>query len=297
MGEDMEGQASLSTPAQKARTVELRKKHIAPSCALFYKQEPLKIVRAEAQYMYDEDGRRYLDCINNVCHVGHCHPAVVRAGQQQMAVLNTNSRFLHDNLTEYAARLTRTLPAKLSVAFLVNSGSEANDLALRLAHQHTGNRDVITLDHAYHGHVTSLIDISPYKFDKPGGSGCPEYTWVAPVPDVYRGKHRQSQQSNEDMAKLYVEEVQAIIHKMKEQTGRKPSAFIAESLQSCGGQIIFPDSYLREVYKLIRAQGGVTIADEVQVGFGRVGTHMWAFQTYGDDTVPDIVTMGKPMGN
>merc|ERR1719187_2899032 len=156
--------------------------------------------------MFDDNNNAYLDCINNVCHVGHCHPKVVKAGQDQMAVLNTNSRFLHDNLTNYVERLTSTLPAKLSVAFLVNSGSEANDLALRLAHQHTGNRDVITLDHAYHGHVTSLIDISPYKFDKPRGSGCPEYTWVAPVPDVYRGKHRQSQQSNEDMAKLYVEE-------------------------------------------------------------------------------------------
>ena len=155
---------------------------------------------------------------------------------------------------------------------------------------------MITLDHSYHGHVISLIDISPYKFDKPGGTGCPEFTWVAPVPDTYRGVHRDSDHPGEDMGKLYSSEVDDIITKMAAK-GRKPSVFIAESLQSCGGQIIFPDSYLREVYKSVRAAGGVVIADEVQVGFGRVGTHMWAFETYGADVVPDIVTMGKPMGN
>merc|ERR1719193_689992 len=246
--------------------------------------------------MYDDNNNAYLDCINNVCHVGHCHPMVVKAGQEQMAQLNTNSRFLHDNLTNYAERLTSTLPGNLSVAFLVNSGSEANDLALRLANQHTGNKDVITLDHAYHGHVISLIDISPYKFNKPGGAGCPEFTWVAPVPDIYRGLHRDSDHPGEDMGTLYAKEVDSIIERMAEK-GRRPSTFIAESLQSCGGQIIFPDSYLRQVYKSVRAAGGIVIADEVQVGFGRVGTHMWAFETYGPDIVPDIVTMGKPMGN
>jgi len=279
----------------KIETESLRKKHIGPSCKLFFRQDPLKIVRGEGVYLYDEKGNAFLDCINNVAHVGHCHPRVVEAGQKQMAVLNTNSRFLHDNLVLYAERLCKTLPGNLSVAFLVNSGSEANDLALRMAYQHTGNRDVITLDHSYHGHVISLIDISPYKFDKPGGSGCPEHTWVAPVPDVYRGKHRQSDYPNEDMGKLYAREVDDLITKMGEK-GRKPAVFIAESMQSCGGQIIFPDNYLSEVYSSVRQAGGIVIADEVQVGFGRVGSHMWAFQTYGD-LVPDIVTLGKPMGN
>jgi len=280
----------------KERTSQLRKKHIGPSCKLFFKSDPLKIVSAKGQYMYDESNTPYLDCINNVCHVGHCHPLVVKAGQDQMAVLNTNSRFLHDNLVLYAERLCKTFPGKLSVAYLVNSGSEANDLALRMAHQHTGNQDVITLDHAYHGHVISLIDISPYKFNKPGGAGCPEFTSVAPVPDIYRGKHWASEHPGEDMGKLYARDVDDIIADLANK-GRKPSAFIAESLQSCGGQIIFPDSYLREVYQSVRAAGGIVIADEVQVGFGRVGTHMWAFQTYGEDLVPDIVTLGKPMGN
>jgi len=288
--------ASEEEKITKERTSQLRKKHIGPSCKLFFKADPLKIVAAKGQYMYDENNIPYLDCINNVCHVGHCHPDVVKAGQDQMAVLNTNSRFLHDNLVLYAERLCKTFPSKLSVAYLVNSGSEANDLALRMAHQHTGNRDVITLDHAYHGHVISLIDISPYKFNKPGGAGCPEFTSVAPVPDVYRGKHWASEHPGEDMGLLYAKDVDDIITKLGEK-GRKPSTFIAESLQSCGGQIIFPDSYLREVYKSVRAAGGIVIADEVQVGFGRVGTHMWAFQTYGEDLVPDIVTLGKPMGN
>jgi len=281
----------------KRDTVELRRKHIGPSCKLFFRQDPLKMVRGEGQFLYDESGTAYLDCINNVAHLGHCHPAVVAAGQKQMAVLNTNSRFLHDNLVQYAQRLCSTLPPSLCVAYLVNSGSEANDLALRLAHQHTNNKDVITLDHAYHGHVISLIDISPYKFDKPGGAGCPEHTWVAPVPDRYRGKYRDCDHAEEEeLGKLYAGEVEQILTRMSAK-GRKPSAFFAESLQSCGGQVIFPDNYLREVYKLVRAAGGLVVADEVQVGFGRVGSHMWAFQSYGPDTIPDIVTMGKPMGN
>jgi len=280
----------------KERTVQLRKKHIGPSCKLFFKSDPLKIITAKGQYMYDEKDTPYLDCINNVCHVGHCHPHVVKAGQDQMGVLNTNSRFLHDNLVMYAERLCSKFPSKLCVAYLVNSGSEANDLALRMAHQHTGNKDVITLDHAYHGHVISLIDISPYKFNKPGGAGCPEFTSVAPVPDVYRGKIWASDHPGEDMGKLYAKEVDDIIADLASK-GRKPSAFIAESLQSCGGQIIFPDNYLKEVYASVRQAGGIVIADEVQVGFGRVGSHMWAFETYAGDIVPDIVTLGKPMGN
>ncbi|CAL4058550.1 unnamed protein product, partial [Meganyctiphanes norvegica] len=160
----------------KADTLALRQKHIGPSCKLFFKSDPLKIVRASEAYMYDEQGQRYLDCINNVAHVGHCHPHVVKAGAEQMAVLSTNNRFLHDNLVLYAQRLTATFPEKLSVCFFVNSGSEANDLALRIARNHTKKYDVITLDHAYHGHVMSLIDLSPYKFNNTGGEG--QKDWV-----------------------------------------------------------------------------------------------------------------------
>ncbi|XP_045137486.1 5-phosphohydroxy-L-lysine phospho-lyase-like isoform X1 [Portunus trituberculatus] len=280
----------------KQETLALRKKHIGPSCKLFFKSDPLKIVRALGSYMYDEEGNRYLDCINNVCHVGHCHPHVVSAATQQMAVLNTNSRFLHDNLVIYAERLTALFPPKLSVCFFVNSGSEANDLALRLARTHTGHRDVITLDHAYHGHVTSLIDISPYKFNHPGGDGKPDWVHVAPVADIYRGKYTDKDYTIEQLSEKYADEVKMLCQKSSKEGGQV-CIFFAESMQSCGGQIVFPPGYLRQVYKHVREAGGVCLADEVQVGFGRVGSHMWAFQTQGDDVVPDIVTLGKPMGN
>jgi len=274
----------------------LRHKHIGPSCKLFFKSDPLKIVRASEAYMYDEQGHRYLDCINNVAHVGHCHPHVVKAGAEQMAVLSTNNRFLHDNLVLYAQRLTDTFPEKLSVCFFVNSGSEANDLALRIARNHTKKFDVIALDHAYHGHVTSLIDISPYKFNNTGGEGQKDWVHVAPVPDDYRGIYTNRDYTPEQLANKYAEEVKILCDKATA-NGRGACAFIAESMQSCGGQIIYPPGYLRQVYKHVRDAGGVCIADEVQVGFGRAGTHMWTFQTQGEDIIPDIVTLGKPMGN
>ncbi|CAG7732278.1 unnamed protein product [Allacma fusca] len=280
----------------KNDTVRLRKRHIGPSCKLFFKNDPIKIVRAEGQYMYDEKGQQYLDCINNVAHVGHCHPTVVQAGIDQMSVLNTNSRFLHDNLVICAKRLTSLFPEPLSVCFFVNSGSEANDLALRLARAHTKFNDVITLDHAYHGHVTSLIDISPYKFNLPGGGGKPEHVHVAACPDVYRGKYRDVDSSLDELGVKYANDVKEIIEKAKA-GGRNIGAFIAESLQSCGGQVILPPGYLKQVYSHVRGAGGVCIADEVQVGFGRVGKHWWAFQLQGEDVIPDIVTLGKPMGN
>eukprot|EP00096_Caligus_rogercresseyi_P015059 TRINITY_DN7516_c0_g1_i1.p1 TRINITY_DN7516_c0_g1~~TRINITY_DN7516_c0_g1_i1.p1 ORF type:complete len:456 (-),score=73.67 TRINITY_DN7516_c0_g1_i1:64-1431(-) len=276
------------------QTLELRKAHIGPSCQLFFRSDPLKIVRGKGQYLYNEQNEEFLDCINNVCHVGHCHPHVVQAGQSQMAVLNTNSRFLHDNLVLYAERLTKTLPQGLEVAFFVNSGSEANDLALRLARAHTLSKEVITLNHAYHGHVISLIEVSPYKFAK--GYSPPSSTHIVSVPDTYRGKYRSDKYSEEECAHHYAEEVRNVIKDLESQ-GKKAGCFIAESLQSCGGQVIFPQGYLRKVYDYMHSNGGVVIADEVQVGFGRVGSSMWAFHTQGTDITPDIVTLGKPMGN
>ncbi|XP_050428763.1 alanine--glyoxylate aminotransferase 2-like [Adelges cooleyi] len=281
-----------------AQTIDLRNKYIGQNCELFFKHNPLKIVKGEGQYLYDQDGKEYLDCINNVAHVGHCHPEVVQAGVKQMQVLNTNNRFLHDNLVLCAEKLVSKMPESLSVCYFVNSGSEANDLALRLGRQHTGNTDIITLDHAYHGHLTSTIDISPYKLNLSGAPKKPDYVHITPVPDVYRGKLRADQHPDEDMGELYALEVKKIIdEQVIGKRGQKVCAFYAESLQSCGGQIILPKNYLKNVYKYVRETGGVCIADEVQVGFGRVGTHYWAFQIDGPDVVPDIVTVGKPMGN
>nr|XP_060635091.1 ethanolamine-phosphate phospho-lyase [Anolis sagrei ordinatus] len=277
----------------KAETLELRRKHIGPSCKVFFAKDPIKIVQAQGQYMFDENGEKYLDCINNVAHVGHCHPDVIKAAVKQMELLNTNSRFLHDNLVQYAQRLTATLPEQLSVCYFVNSGSEANDLALRLARQYSGHQDVITLDHAYHGHVTSLIDISPYKFNQLGKDGKKEFVHVAPSPDIYRGKYRED---HPDPASAYADDVRKIIEEA-EKNGRKIAAFIAESMQSCGGQVIPPAGYFQKVAESVHKAGGVFIADEVQVGFGRVGKCFWGFQLQGEDFVPDIVTMGKPIGN
>jgi len=278
----------------KNDTISLREKHIGHSCQLFFRKDPLKIVRGQGQYLYDERNNAYLDCMNNVAHVGHCHPDVVKAGCDQMAILNTNNRFLHDNIVVCAQRLVSTMPEELSVCYFVNSGSEANDLALRLSQIHTGNKDIVTLEHAYHGHLTSLIDISHYKFNLPGGVGQKEHVHLAPSPDTYRGRYRDTEYPVEDLGHIYAEDVRDICQRLQAR-GKGVCAYIAESMLSCGGQIIPPQGYLKEVYENIRAAGGVCIADEVQVGFGRVGKYWWSFQMQG--VVPDIVTVGKPMGN
>ncbi|KAL6117742.1 phykpl [Pungitius sinensis] len=276
---------------RKEDTLEMRKRLIGQSCRLFYSDDPVKIVRARGQYLFDENGTRYLDCISNVHHVGHCHPSITAAAAAQMDLLNTNSRFLHDNMVLLADRLRATLPEKLCVFYFVNSGSEANDLALRLAQQYTHHEDVIVLDHAYHGHLTSLIDISPYKFRKLAGQK--EWVHVAPLPDTYRGLYRED---HPDPGQAYADTVQHLIEEVHSK-GRKVSAFFAESLPSVGGQIILPQGYSAKVAEYVRAAGGVFVADEVQTGFGRVGSHFWAFQLHGEGFCPDIVTMGKPMGN
>ena len=243
------------------------------------------------QYLYDDTGRAFLDVYNNVPLVGHSHPRVVRAVQEQIALLNTNTRYLHDNLNRYAQRLTRLLPEQLRACYFVNSGSEANELALRLARTRTGREDVIVLEHAYHGHTTTLIDISPYKFNGPGGRGRKPWVHVAPIPDDYRGPYRRE---DPQAGAKYAQHVEEILEKARTE-GRSVAAYIAETLPSVAGQIVFPSGYLVETYKHVRAAGGVCIADEVQVGFGRLGTHFWGFETQG--VVPDIVVLGKPIGN
>ncbi len=270
-------------------TLDGRGEHIADCLSISY-NPPVKIVRGWMQYLYDHLGREFLDLVNNVSHVGHCHPRVVRAAQSQMAILNTNTRYLHDSLAEYARRLCATLPESLSVCYFVCSGSEANELALRLARAHTGATDMIVVDGAYHGNTTTLIDISPYKFDSPAGAGAPSYVQKVILPDLYRGPYKDMR----DAGKLYADHVREALEKISKR-GQRIAAFICESMLSCAGQIVLPSGYLMEAYQSVRAVGGVCIADEIQVGFGRVGSHFWGFQT--QDVVPDIVTMGKPMGN
>src|SRR5262249_33114604 len=232
-------------------------------------RRPLKIVRGWMQYLYDETGRAFLDVYNNVPLVGHSHPHVVRAAQAQLALLNTNTRYLHDNVVRYAARLTGLLPEPLRVCYFLNSGSEANELALRMARAHTGREDVIVLEHAYHGHTNTLVDISPYKSNGPGGRGRKPWVHVAPLPDDYRGPHRRGEA---DLGAKYARYIGEILDRASAQ-GRSIAAFISETLPSVAGQIVFPPDYLNEAYRLVRAAGGVCVADEVQVGFGRLGTH------------------------
>ena len=270
--------------------LSVRRRIIGPSVKLAYRQ-PLHVARASMQYIFDADGRRYIDAYNNVPHVGHGHPRVLEAAVGQMALINTNTRYLHENLQHFAEALIATLPEPLRVCYFVNSGSEANELALRLARTHTGREDVVVLEHAYHGHTTTLIDISPYKFDGPGGCGRKPWVHVAPIPDDYRGPYRRG---DADAGKKYAQRVAEVLENMRPE-GRSPAAFIAETLPSVAGQIVFPRGYLAETYKHVRAAGALAIADEVQVGFGRLGTHFWGFETQG--VVPDIVVLAKPIGN
>jgi len=288
MGIPPDGMAKPELPPDEILAV--RHRHLGPSLSLSY-AEPLNIVRGQMQYLYDDVGHAYLDGVNNVCHVGHCHPRVVRAGQQQMAVLNTNTRYLHDKLATYVQRLLETMPEPLDVCYLVCSGSEANELALRLARAHTGRRGIITVDGAYHGNTQGLVDISPYKSDGPGGAGLPGYVHKIPMPDAYRGLHRGMHAESALRYAVYLDEA---IERLAER-GHGVGAFICESLLGCGGQIVLPPGFLREAQRRVRAADGVCIADEVQVGFGRVGSHFWGFET--QDVVPDIVTLGKPIGN
>ncbi|MEM7030456.1 MAG: aminotransferase class III-fold pyridoxal phosphate-dependent enzyme [Chloroflexota bacterium] len=278
------------TSLDKSTILEKRRAKLGKMLSVSY-QKPLKIVRGARQYLYDETGHAYLDGVNNVCHVGHCHPQVVAAGQAQMAVLNTNTRYLHDHLVTYAERLTALFPDPLNVCFLVCSGSEANELALRLAKTHTQQKDMIIVDGAYHGNTSATVDISPYKFDGPGGTGTPDQVHKALMPDPYRGPYKGH--SPETGAK-YATHIQTAIGRVQDQ-GRDIAGFICESVLGCGGQIVLPDGYLKAAFSYTREAGGVCIADEVQVGFGRVGSHFWGFETQG--VVPDIVTMGKPIGN
>ena len=248
-------------------------------------------MRGFRQYLYDDAGRAYLDVYNNVPLVGHGHPRVVRAAQQQLALLNTNTRYLHDLLVRYARRLTRLLPEPLRVCYFVNSGSEANELALRLARAATGGHDVIVLEHAYHGHTTTLVDVSPYKFLGPGGTGQREWVHVAPLPDGYRGRYRRD---DPQAGPKYADEVGAIASRLAGE-GRRLAAFLSETLPSVAGQVVFPPGYLADAYRHARAAGGVAIADEVQTGFGRLGDAFWGFET--QEAVPDIVVLGKPIAN
>jgi len=272
-------------PAPTAQIRSQRAVRLAANLSLNYRS-PLQITRGNGAYLYDVQGRPYLDLVNNVAHVGHSHPYVNARAAEQAERLNTNTRYLHDIIVEYGRNLAATFPDPLSVLFFVNSGSEANDLAIRLARAHTRARGWISLRHAYHGHTASVIDISPYKFLGPGGSGAPGYVRVAELPDAFRGPHR-----GPGAGTAYARDLAHTLDSLDEPL----AAFICEGIVSTAGQVTLADGFLVEAYRMVRQSGGICIADEVQIGMGRVGSHFWGFELHG--VTPDIVTMGKPIGN
>lgn len=281
-------QKNSSKKSENSILIQYRKAHLGKSLSLQY-NTPIKMVRGAGAYLLDENGTKYLDTVNNVAHVGHEHYKVVKAGQNQMGLINTNSRYLHENINILAKTILDTLPPKLSVLHFVNSGSEANELAIRMVKSATNERDIIASEVGYHGNSNMCIDISSYKFDGKGGQGAPEHTHIFPLPDSFRGKYR-----GKNTGELYAKEVQkqiAIIHAKNRGVG----ALILEPIISCGGQIELPEGFLKQAYTYIREAGGLCISDEVQTGCGRMGKTFWGFELH--DVVPDIVTIGKPLGN
>lgn len=264
-----------------------RYEHISSILSVSY-DTPVYMKGAAFQYMYDAYGNTYLDAYNNIPHVGHSHPKVVEAGQRQMAKLNTNTRYLYDSLNEYAEKLLSKFPDSLNKVYFVNSGSAASDLALRIAKLHTGHEKLMVMEHGYHGHTQTAIDVSYYKFSNPKGQGKKDNILVAPIPDTYRGKYTND---NGSAGKRYADEVV----KLLEDLDTPVAAFISEPILGCGGQVPLAKGYLKLLYPAIRKQGGICIDDEVQTGFGRLGDHFWGYEA--QEVAPDIVILGKPMAN
>lgn len=277
-------------PTDKGQILAGRQAHFGGNLGLTY-DEPVMLVRGWKHHLFDEWGRPYLDAYNNVPHVGHAHPRIQSVAADQLKRMNSNTRYLHPAQTAFADKILSKMPGHLQVCFFVNSGTEANELALRLARAHTGARGMITPDHGYHGNTTGAIDISAYKFNKPGGVGQADWVELVEVADDYRGSFKRD---DPERATKFANFVDPAIAALRE-SGHGVAGFIAETFPSVGGQIIPPKGYLPAVYDKIRAAGGVCIADEVQTGLGRLGDYYFGFEHQGAS--PDIVVLGKPIGN
>ena len=262
-----------------------RQKLLGTTYQLFY-DDPVHIVRGEGVWLYDASGRKYLDMYNNVPHVGHCHPHVVDAICEQARTLNTHTRYLHENILDYAERLVDKFPAALDTAIFCCTGSEASELALRIARTATGGTGVIVTDFAYHGNSQACDDIDS---EENRLDALPDHVATVPTPDCYRGEHR-----GEDAGERYAEYIRDALE-LLDSRGIKPAAFFVDTIMSSGGVMVPPPAYLSTAAAIVREAGALFIADEVQPGFGRMGKHFWGFEV--DEFVPDIVTLGKPMGN
>ncbi len=264
-----------------------RHTNFAPNLKISYRT-PLAVARGSRHFLYDREGRRHLDAYNNVPHVGHCHPRVVQAVQEQVALLATNTRYLYESMTEYSRRLLAHCPPSLSVCYLLPSGSEANELALRLCRAHTGRKAMMVMEHGYHGHTTGTMDVSPYKFRQPNGGGAPDWVHESVQPDIYRGEFRGA-----DAGARYAARIKEQIAQLAAR-GVNLAGYLCECLPSVGGQMLLPEGFLAAVYQAVRAHGGVCIADDVQTALGRTGSHFFGFDLAG--AVPDMLVLGKPLG-
>jgi ethanolamine-phosphate phospho-lyase len=263
------------------------RRHItsSPSLSLSY-SKPIHMSSALFQYMFDAHGGTYLDAYNNIPHIGHSHPAIRLASSQQTDLLNTNTRYLYNSYINYTENLLTLFPAPLQKVMLVNSGSEASDLACRVARTISGREGIAVLQWSYHGNTQNGINISSYKFDRKGGMGAKSTILRLQIPKAYKGTH--------DSAAAYVTEAIEMIDAF-EITNHKLAALIVESISGCGGQVPLMDNYLQLLHAALKQRGILLIVDEVQTGFGRLGNWFWGFEMLG--VVPDMVVIGKPMGN
>lgn len=268
-----------------SEALKARYTHLSSILSVSYKM-PIQMERSAFQYMYDVHGNTFLDAYNNIPHVGQSHPNVVAAGQRQMAKLNTNTRYLFDALPAYAEKLLSYFPNSLNRVFFVNSGSAASDLAMRMAHAHTGHKKIMVTEHGYHGNTQIGIDISDYKFNNKKGQGQKEYILKTQIPDTYNGPYR-----DKDAGKRYAQDAIKQLHNSQDPV----AAFVSEPIVGCGGQVPLAPGYLEEVYPSIRKQGGICISDEVQTGFGRLGDYFWGYEA--QNVIPDMVILGKPIAN
>jgi len=264
-----------------------RQRAMGPAYRLFY-DRPVHLVRGEGAWLYDSDGKRYLDCYNNVASVGHCHPDVVAALSRQAATLNTHTRYLHETVVRYAERLAATLPGDLSVCMFVCTGTEANDLAVRIARAVTGNQGIVVTEDAYHGNSATVYAMSTEEYP---AEDRPPWLEAVEAPCTYRGSFREP---GPDAALDYAGLLEPAIERLAGR-GQSPAMFITDNIFSSNGVLTPPAEYLRDAYRRIRAAGGLAVADEVQSGLCRLGDHYWGFQDSG--VTPDIVTMGKPLGD
>ncbi|KAL5463410.1 hypothetical protein EMCRGX_G032303 [Ephydatia muelleri] len=288
------GGCRLYDATLREEALKLRKEYVASTLSLHYSTiKPLKILYGRGQYLYDENEQPYLDCINNVTQVGHCHPKVVEAFATQAAQFSSLPFQSHDLYEKYTKRLLKSFQNKYDFVFYVHSGSEANDLAMQIAEAYTGHTEVIVIEGAYHGHTVPLMGLSSYKAHQVTTAGSYSknpHAWIVPCPDPYQGKYRDPLTAG----RLYAEEVKKVLDEMKEQ-GTKVASFLCESFPGCAGQVKIADGYFKTVFKYVHSAGGLCILDEVQTGFGRAGDYFWIFESQG--VWPDIVTIGKPMGN